>query len=117
MSRYEQRKRRRLRDPAVATGYWEMDSELQLIDALDAVRQHEGITIEELARRMESSHPDSQRVVLSRLFNAEQPNPTLETLTRLLHAMNITAVIHLRRAGEGEPPIRVDVDLPDELPA
>jgi hypothetical protein len=52
-----------------------------------------------------------------RLFNAEYPNPTLDTFTALLKALDITAEIRLRRAHEGDPPITVEVDVADKRPA
>ncbi|MFI5274908.1 MAG: XRE family transcriptional regulator [Ktedonobacterales bacterium] len=103
MSRYEQRKRELLKHPEIAAGYWEMDAELRLVAALNAVRAQMHLTTEELARRM-----GRQREAVSRLLNAEHPNPTLDTLTDLLTALGLTAEIHLRRAQGDEPPIRVD---------
>jgi transcriptional regulator with XRE-family HTH domain len=105
MSRFHQRLREHMQDPEFASGYWEMDSELQLIQAIDTIRQREGLTTEELARRM-----DRERAFLSRLFNAEHPNPTIDTFTALLKALNVTAEVHLRHAQEGEPPLKVSVD-------
>lgn len=109
MSRYHQRRQKFLEQPEIRAGYEEMDSELQLIEAIDAIREQEGVTIEELARRM-----DRHREAISRLMNATYPNPTLDTFTRLLKALDLTAEIHLRRAAEGESPIKVkrDVALP-----
>ena len=104
MSRYEQRKRELLKNPEIAAGYWEMDSELRLIEALNAVREHMNLTTEELARRM-----GRHREAISRLLNAEHPNPTLDTFSDLLKALGMTAEIHLRPAEGDEPPIRVDV--------
>jgi len=107
MSRYQQRKRQRLANPQIAAGYWEMDAELRLIDALDRVRQHEHLTHEEVARRV-----GRHRAAISRLFNAEHPNPTLDTLAGILKAFHYTAEIRLRPSGEDEPPFTVvDVDL------
>jgi transcriptional regulator with XRE-family HTH domain len=106
MNRYHQRRERFLQNPEIAAGYWEMDSELRLIQALDAVRAQLHLTTEELAQRM-----GRHREAVSRLFNAEHPNPTLETFTELLKALGITAEIRLRRSQEGEPPITVDVDV------
>lgn len=104
MSRFEQRKRELLKNPEIAAGYWEMDSELQLIEALNAVREQMHLTTEELARRM-----GRHREAVSRLFNAEHPNPTLDTFSDLLKALGITAEIHLRPSRGDEPAMRVDV--------
>jgi AraC-like DNA-binding protein len=107
MSRYSQRRRQFLQNPEIAAGYWEMDSELRVIQALDALREQLHLTTEELAQRM-----GRHREAVSRLFNAEHPNPTLETFSDLLKALDVTAEIRLRRAHEGEPPIVVSVDVP-----
>ena len=104
MSGYEQRKREFLKNPEIAAGYWEMDSELRLIEALNAVREQKRLTIEELAQRM-----GRRREAVSRLLNAEHPNPTLDTFSVLLKALGVTAEIRLRSAQGDEPPIRVDV--------
>jgi hypothetical protein len=47
------------------------------------------------------------------MLNSPHPNPQLDTLTRMLKALDVTADIHLRRAREGDPPIRVKVDIND----
>lgn len=112
MSRYRQRRAKSLQNPEVAAGYWEMDSELKLVKALDLVREREGMTKEEMARRMQR-----QRVAISRLFNAERSNPTLETLHAALRALDLTAEVHLRRAREGDPPMTVKVDVPKKASA
>lgn len=43
----------------------------------------------------------------SRLFHADQPNPTPDTLAELLRALQLRAEVTLRRAPTGEPPIRI----------
>ena len=105
MSRYHQRRRKFLENVEIAAGYMEMDSELTLIEAIDAIREQEGVTIEELARRM-----DRHREAISRLLNAAYPNPTLDTFVQMLRALDLTAEIHLRRSHEGESPIKVRRD-------
>ena len=104
MSRYEQRRAERLKNPEIAAGYQEMDSELQLIAALDQLRANANLSIEELAHRM-----GKQRASVSRLFNAERPNPTLDTLTDLLAALGVTAEVKLRPSQQGELPIKIEV--------
>lgn len=104
MSRFHQRLRQRLRDPEFAAGYEEMESELQLVEALNLLRERANLSTEELAQRM-----GRQRAAVSRLFNASHANPTLETLTDLLRALGVTAEIHLRPAHEGEAPIQVEM--------
>ena len=103
MSRFQQRLQERLRDPAFAAGYQEMESELQLVQALDLLREQAHLSTEELAARM-----GRQRTAVSRLFNAARPNPTLETITGLLRALGVTAEVRLRPSHEGEPPIKVE---------
>ncbi|HEV7128412.1 MAG TPA: hypothetical protein VGN32_13360 [Ktedonobacterales bacterium] len=50
MSRFEQKAEGHLRNPEVADGYWEMESGLQLMRALEALREQQHLTYEELAR-------------------------------------------------------------------
>jgi transcriptional regulator with XRE-family HTH domain len=104
MSRFHQRLRERMQNPDFATGYHEMHSELQLVQALNRLREDAHVSTEELAQSM-----GRQRAAVSRLFNAAQPNPTLETLTDLLKALGVTAEIHLRPSQEGEAPIKIEV--------
>ncbi len=112
MSRYQQRRRQRLQNPEIATGYWEMDSDIRLIEALDLIRQQLNISTEELARRT-----GRQRATISRLFHAEHVNPTLGTFSDLLRALHFTAEIRLRPAGDDDPPITVSVDAPEAIGA
>lgn len=104
MSRFHQRLQQHLSDPEFAAGYQEMDSELQLIEAIDTLREREHISIEELAHRM-----GRERSAISRLFNATQPNPTLDTFVDLLKAMALTADVNLRPSREGERAINVSI--------
>ena len=105
MSRYHQRRSKFLNNAEIAAGYEEMDSELGLIAVIDAIREREGVTTEELARRM-----GRRREAVSRLLNATYPNPTLDTFLHLLKALDLTAEIRLRRSVDGEPAIQVDRD-------
>lgn len=104
MSRFHQRMQQRLSDPEIAAGYREMDSEIQLVAALNSLREQANISTEELAQRM-----GRQRAAVSRLLHAGRPNPKLDTLTDMLVALGMTAEIHLRPAQEGESPIQVDL--------
>ena len=104
MSRYHHRRQQFLQGPETAAGYWEMDTELQLIQALDAIREQRQLNTEELAQRM-----GRHREAVSRLLHAEHPNPTLDTLSDLLKALNVTAEIRLRPSEENEPAITVSV--------
>lgn len=107
MSRFEQRMQQRLRNPEIAAGYQEMDSELQLIEAIDTLRERAHISTEELARRMGRTRPS-----VSRLFNAVQANPTLDTLIDLLTALGITADVNLRPSHEGDKALNVAIKEP-----
>jgi transcriptional regulator with XRE-family HTH domain len=111
MSRFHQRLRQRMRDPEFASAYWEMDGELKLMRAIEDTRQQLQLTQDELARRM-----GTQREAVTRLLNAERPNPKLDTLTKLFAALGITAEVHLRRSLEGEPPLTVEVDIAEKTP-
>jgi transcriptional regulator with XRE-family HTH domain len=102
MNRFEQRMRKRLQNPEVAAGFREMAAERALLQCLDEIREQQHITKEELASRM-----GKHREAVSRLLNASDANPTLETFIELLMALGITAEITLRPATEGEEPIKV----------
>jgi transcriptional regulator with XRE-family HTH domain len=106
MNRYEQRRQQRLQNPAIAAGYQEMAAEIQLMRALDEVRKKENITKEALAEQM-----GRKREVISRLFTANEVNPTLDTFIEILSALKVTADIRLRRSEEGEGPIKVVTEL------
>ncbi|MGH2517928.1 MAG: helix-turn-helix domain-containing protein [Ktedonobacterales bacterium] len=112
MSRFHQRLRQRLRNPEFAAAYWEMDSELQLMQAIEDMRKQLQLTQDEFAKRM-----GTQREAVTRLLNAEHPNPKLETLTKMFAALGVTAEVHLRRAHEGEAPLTINVDVSDKIPA
>ncbi len=79
-----------------------MESELQLLHALEEARKQLHITQEEVATRMVR-----QRASITRLLSSGESNPTLETLTDLLMVLGVTADITLRRSAEGEAPIQV----------
>jgi transcriptional regulator with XRE-family HTH domain len=106
MSRFEQRLRRRLENAEFAAGYREMTAQLALLQAIDDVREQMHITKEELAARM-----GKRREAVSRILDAEDANPTLGTITEVLDALGITADITLRKATDGEAPIRVAMAL------
>jgi transcriptional regulator with XRE-family HTH domain len=103
MNRFQQRRQKRLQQPEIAAGYQEMRAELELMRALDAVREEMHITKEELAQRM-----GRKREAISRIFHDADANPTLDTITDLLLALGVTAEITLRRAQAGETPIIVE---------
>jgi transcriptional regulator with XRE-family HTH domain len=110
MNRFEQRLPKRLQNKAIAEGYREMDAELELMHALDSIRKQQHMSQETLAALM-----GRKREAISRLFSAEDSNPTLYTLLELLSALKLTADITLRQAKEGEGPIKVVTELSPPL--
>jgi transcriptional regulator with XRE-family HTH domain len=102
MNRYEQRRQKRLQNPAIAAGYREMSAEIQLMHALDEIRKRENMTKEDLAAQM-----GTRREVVSRLLNGTEVNPTLDTFIEMLDALKFTADIRLRPSKEGEEPLRI----------
>ena len=106
MNRFEQRLQKRLQNEEFAAGYREMDAELELMHAIDMMRKQQHMSQEQLAARM-----GKKREAISRLFSADDINPTLNTLIELLSALNLTADITIRPAEEGEEPIKVAVEL------
>jgi len=105
MNRYEQRRNKFLQDPEVAEGYREMAAEFQFMQVIEAIRLKQQITKEDLAAQM-----GKKREAVSRLLTTQHPNPTLETVIELLSAMRLTADITLRRAKEGDPPLRISTE-------
>jgi transcriptional regulator with XRE-family HTH domain len=102
MNRFEQRLQKRLQNKEFAEGYREMEAELELMHAIDSIRKQKHMSQETLAVLM-----GRKREAISRLFSADDSNPTLETLIELLSALKLTADITLRQAREGEGPIKV----------
>lgn len=102
MNRDEQRRQKRLQNPEIASGYREMAAEMELMRLLDEVRKAQHLTHEELAERI-----GRKREAVSRLFSADDINPTIGTLIELLAALDLTADITLRHTREGEGPMKV----------
>jgi transcriptional regulator with XRE-family HTH domain len=111
MGRFENRLQRRMQNPKFAEGYWEMDSEVQLMQALDEVRRQMDLSTAELAQRM-----GRHRETVSRLLHAEHANPTLDTLTDMLKAMHLRADVTLRPATENESPLAITVAVTAKQP-
>ena len=106
MNRFEQRLKKHLQNAEFAAGYREIDAELELMAALEQVRESLHLSKEELAARM-----GRKRESISRLLTDETANPTLDTITQLLSALGIVADIKLRRAEDSEHPIRIEMAL------
>ncbi len=77
-----------------------MTAEITLMQALEEARKSLHLTEKELAERM-----GTRRESITRLFNAEDANPTLSTITSLLAALGLRAEITLRPALPDEAPI------------
>lgn len=101
------RKRSDSRPSQTASGECDADANLQLVEALNQIRQERNMSTKELAHKAER-----HRTAISRLFHARHPNPTMETFSDLLKALHFTAEIRLRPAADKEPPIRIQVDEP-----
>lgn len=52
MTRYEQRRARRMQNPEFAAGYRAMDAEMQPVLAFEAIREHRHISQKVLAERI-----------------------------------------------------------------
>ena len=72
-------------------GYQEELDKLRLVDALIALRQRQGLTQQTLAKRLKVSQP-----FIAKLERAETHNYTLDTLIKVVEALNGELVIHLR---------------------
>lgn len=86
---------RRMQDPKFAAG---VRAERDRIDAIDRIvrhlddeRERQGISKAELARLS-----DKRAEVLRRLFTAENPNPTLETVVDIARALDLDLVLAAR---------------------
>lgn len=81
----------RMRDPRYRGAYERSRSRIEQVDrivrALDARRQELHLSKAELARRAEMA-PEAVR----RLFSAERPNPTLQTLAAIADALGLDLV-------------------------
>ncbi|MBI4356242.1 MAG: XRE family transcriptional regulator [Candidatus Omnitrophica bacterium] len=72
-------------------GYEEELDKLRLVDALIALRQRQGLTQEALAKRLKVSQP-----FIAKLERAETHNFTLDTLIKVVEALNGELVIHVK---------------------
>lgn len=72
-------------------GYQEELDKLRLVDALIALRQRQGLTQAALAKRLKVSQP-----FIAKLERAETHNFTLDTLIKVVEALNGELVIHVR---------------------
>ena len=72
-------------------GYEEELDKLRLVDALIRLRQRQGLTQQALARRLRVSQP-----FIAKLERVETHNFTLDTLIKVVEALNGELVIHVR---------------------
>jgi transcriptional regulator with XRE-family HTH domain len=82
---------RLLKDRQFRRGYEEELEKLRIVDAITALRQRQGITQKVLARRLKVSQP-----FVAQLEKAETHNFTLDTLTKIVTALNAELVIHIK---------------------
>jgi transcriptional regulator with XRE-family HTH domain len=110
MSRYEQRKRRRLQNTEVRAGYQEAEAEFALLSALDQARHDLGVTQVELADILGTSQP-----AVSQVFSGTYA-VSVERVVGLLHALHLQAKVEIGPAPEDEPALVVSqVHLPESL--
>ena len=82
---------RLLRKRGFRQGYEEELDKLRLVDALIALRQRQRLTQQALAKRLGVSQP-----FIAKLERAETHNFTLDTLIKVVEALNGELVIHVR---------------------
>ena len=80
------------KEPGFRQGYEEELDKLRLVDALIAFRQRQGLTQAALAKRLKVSQP-----FIAKLEQAETHNFTLDTLLRIVEALNAELVIKIRQ--------------------
>ena len=80
-----------LKEPGFRQGYEEELDKLRLVDALVTLRQRQGLTQAALAKRLKVSQP-----FIAKLERAETHNFTLDTLLKVVEALNGELVIKIR---------------------
>lgn len=85
-----------LKNRGFRRGYEQELEKLGLVDALIALRERQDLTQEELARRLGVSQP-----FIAKLERAETHNFTLDTLLRIVRALNGELVIHVKPKRSG----------------
>ena len=80
-----------LKDPQFRRGYEEELEKLRLVDALIGLRERQGLTQAALAKRLGVSQP-----FIAKLERANTHNFTLDTLVKVVSALNGELVIHVR---------------------
>ena len=82
---------RLLKDQRFRRGYEEELEKLRIVDAIINLRQRQGMTQKTLARRLKVSQP-----FIAKLEKAETHNFTLDTLIKVVTALNGELVIHIK---------------------
>ncbi len=82
---------RLLKDQRFRRGHEEELEKLRIVDAIINLRQRQGMTQKTLARRLNVSQP-----FLAKLEKAETHNFTLDTLIKVVTALNGELVIHIK---------------------
>lgn len=82
---------RLLKDQRFRRGYEEEFEKLRIVDAIISLRQRQGMTQKTLAHRLKVSQP-----FIAKLEKAETHNFTLDTLIRVVTALNGELVIHIK---------------------
>ena len=80
-----------LKEPGFHRGYEEELEKLRIVDAIINLRQRQGMTQKTLARRLKVSQP-----FIAKLEKAETHNFTLDTLIKVVTALNGELVIHIK---------------------
>lgn len=97
----------RLKDPEYREAYNEARARIDQVDlvirALDERREELQLSKADLARRA-GVKPEAIR----RLFSADRPNPTLNTLVALASVLDLELAPRRRRKGSGASPSRSD---------
>ena len=88
---HQQVLKRFLQKPDFRKGYEEEVDKLRLVGALCALRQRQGLTQQALAKRLKVSQP-----FIAKLERAETHNFTLDTLIKVVEALNGELVIHIK---------------------
>ncbi len=93
MSRFHQRLHEDLKDPDFAEAFYDMSTDIALLQVLEQARKALNVSERELAERM-----GVHRTTVTRLFNAAHPNPTLDTIADILRALGLQAEIKISPA-------------------
>ena len=81
-----------LKKPGFRQGYEEERDKLRLVEALVTLRQRQGLTQVALAKRLKVSQP-----FIAKLEQAETHNFTLDTLLKVVEALNGELVVKIRQ--------------------